>query len=337
VVRLALIGEAWGEEEDRAKRPFVGKSGLLLNSILGAVGIDRSSCLITNAFNLRPPGNKIQKILVKKAESAPGWPRLAGKYLPPSLVPEIERMRQEIRDFKPQAIVTLGAVALWGLTGAASLGTHRGHYHEWEGIPMIPTYHPARILRSYHLKISLAGDLEKAKKLATGELKPDTLKYNAEPTLDHIAAFYERAKSLGICSADIETSPKVRAITCIGFGTPDEGICIPFAHNDKPQYSYWPTISDEVKALRLVKAILEDQSIAKIFHHAAYDIPWIADVWGIQVRGPIEDTRIMHATLLAELPHSLSDVTAGYCCFPPWKSEWNSSKDSDATSESISE
>jgi len=334
-VRLAIVGESWGAEEAARKQPFVGKSGFLLNSVLRNLGIDRDQCLVTNCFNFQPPQNKITNVLVKKDEAAPGFTRIGIKYLPVSLVPEIERMRREIRDFRPQAIIALGAVALWGLTGSSALGTHRGHLHYWEGIPMIPTYHPARCLRQYALKTSMVADILKAKRLAKGDLTPDELHYIAEPTLQQVKDFFDMARGNPCVAVDIETIPLKRAITMIGFGVPHISICVPFFHLDRDGYHYWKDAAEEIAAMQMVSDFLVDKSVGKIFHHGSYDIAWIADVWGMPVKGAVYDTRIMHSNLLAELPHTLTDVAANYLCMPPWKSEWKSAKDSDATTEKV--
>lgn len=337
----ALVGEAWGaDEEIESKRlgrpsPFVGSAGQILNSCLRAAGIDRASeCLITNVFNLRPPDNKLKAIMVPKAKGIKEFPAFRpGQYLDPALFPEIERLYNELETAGPKVIVCLGGVALWALMGSSSMGSRRGHLHYWHNIPMIPTYHPARILRQYHLKRSLIGDLTKARELANGEVFPDTFSYIAEPTLKDIEDFYEEAKSFGLVAEDIETLPAYKAITCIGFGMPHRSICVPFFHEKKPGYNYWDTKEEEYKALMLCKAISEDKNIKKIFHKCNYDIPWLADILGIEIEGEVSDSIVIHGNMFAELPHSLSDLTATWLLFPPWKALHSSNKSSDASSD----
>lgn len=340
----ALVGEAWGAEEEAKSRqtgtpsPFVGQAGQILNSCLAAAGIRRSDCLVTNVFNLRPTGNKLKSIMVPKARGAGGFNALRpGQYLDPLLVPELHRLYGEIRDAKPKIIVALGATALWGLAGTGALGTHRGHFHRWEGIPMIPTYHPARILRQYHLKPSLIGDLAKAREYVEGILPEAPMDYIDEPTLPQIREFFQLARDFGTASVDIETIPAYRAITCIGFGIPFKAICVPFFDKDRVGYSYWKTDTEEVEALELCRAFIGDPGIKKIYHHSVYDVPWLADVLGIETRGETSDTRIMHANIAAELPHDLSNVTATWFLFPAWKALHKSAKDSDSASDSSEE
>lgn len=184
-MKYALVGEAFGAEEERESAeqghpvPFVGQAGQILNSGLAAAGIRRSECLITNVFNLRPPGNKIKSLMVKKQNGAGGYRALRpGSYLDPKLIPELDRLHRELTEAKPDVIVALGAVPLWALTGSGALGPHRGHLHLPQRLdqhrleyPMIPTYHPARILRQYHLKSSMVGDLVKAREFVDGDRK----------------------------------------------------------------------------------------------------------------------------------------------------------------------
>ncbi len=230
-MKYALIGEAYGaEEEIESKRrgvpsPFVGQAGQILNSSMAAAGIRRSECLITNTFNLRPQGNKLKSIMVPKNRGAEGFkPLRQGQYLDPLLVPELERLYGEIRDAKPQIIICLGATAMWGLIQTGALGPHRGHLHWWEGYPMIPTYHPARILRQYHLKPSLIGDLNKAREYVEGILPADPMSYIDEPNIEQIREFFQMAKSYGVSSVDIETIPAYRAVI--------PGLCTPISQQN---------------------------------------------------------------------------------------------------------
>lgn len=336
----ALVGEAFGAEEElESKRqgkpvPFIGAAGQILNSALSAAGIKRSDCFITNVFNLRPPQNKLKSIMVPKTKGASGWPPLRqGQYLDPNLVFHLERLYKELRECQPKIIICLGATAQWALSGSGALGPHRGHLHFWESIPMIPTYHPARILRSYFLKMSLIGDLNKARQYVAGDLKESELNFIEKPDMKDIREFFAFARNYGICSVDIETLPAYRHITCIGFGTPMRSICVPFFHPEYPGYNYWPTKELELEALFLCKDFIQDHTVKKIFHHAVYDVPWLADVLGIETRGETADTRIMHANIAAELPHDLSNVTATWFLYPPWKALHKSAKAEDSNAD----
>jgi DNA polymerase len=133
--KLMLIGEAPGAEEDRQGLPFVGASGQLLDRMLAAIGYDRSSCYITNIVNWRPPGNR---------KPSPAEMSLC--------LPFIAR---HIALVNPAVIVLLGDTAAKTLTNRTEGITRmRGKWFSWakpdstEEIPLLPTFHPAFLLRS---------------------------------------------------------------------------------------------------------------------------------------------------------------------------------------------
>lgn len=141
--RLMFVGEAPGADEDRVGRPFVGKSGQLLDKMIVAMGLSRESVYIANVLKTRPPGNRTPTI-----EEA----RLCAPYL-----------YEQIRIVGPEVIVTLGKSAGQLLLGnSSSMGAMRGTWAAFPpsaplvpvdpGFPSIavmPTYHPAYLLRSY--------------------------------------------------------------------------------------------------------------------------------------------------------------------------------------------
>jgi len=148
---LMLIGEAPGAEEDRRGLPFVGASGQLLDRMLGAIGYDRTSCYITNIVNWRPPGNR---------KPSPAEMTLC--------LPFIER---HIALIDPALIVLLGDTAAKTLTNRTEGITRlRGKWFTWprpDGngtIPVLPTFHPAFLLRSPGQKREAWMDLLTAKR-----------------------------------------------------------------------------------------------------------------------------------------------------------------------------
>jgi uracil-DNA glycosylase family 4 len=149
--RLMLIGEAPGAEEDRRGLPFVGASGQLLDRMLAAIGHDRTNCYITNIVNWRPPGNR---------KPSPAEMTLC--------LPFIER---HIALINPALIVLLGDTAAKTLTNRTEGITRlRGKWFTWpkpDGagtIPVLPTFHPAFLLRSPGQKREAWIDLLTAKR-----------------------------------------------------------------------------------------------------------------------------------------------------------------------------
>ena len=127
---LMFIGEAPGADEDASGVPFVGRAGQKLNEMIRAMGLSRESVYIANVLKVRPPNNRDPSAHEKMAD---------GPYL-----------REQIRIVRPRAIVTLGRPASTFVLGRdASMGSLRGRWSEYEGAPVMPTYHPAYLLRSY--------------------------------------------------------------------------------------------------------------------------------------------------------------------------------------------
>ncbi len=135
MARLMFVGEAPGEDEDIQGKPFVGRGGQLLNKMISAMGLTREVVYVANVLKTRPPDN-----------ATPTLPecRLCESYL-----------FEQIQAVRPEAIVTLGLTASRVvLKSVALMSTMRGNWHSFAlsdgtSIPVMPTYHPAYLLRAY--------------------------------------------------------------------------------------------------------------------------------------------------------------------------------------------
>jgi DNA polymerase len=147
---LMFIGEGPGRDEDLTGRPFVGKAGELLDKMLAALGLQRGQVYIANVVKCRPPDNRTPT------------------------GPEAQRclvyLRRQIELIQPRVIVTLGATPLRELLGVSTGITRiRGQWQRLDmlgGIPVMPTFHPAYVLRQYTQEVRRAvwADLQAAKK-----------------------------------------------------------------------------------------------------------------------------------------------------------------------------
>ena len=127
--RLMFVGEGPGVDEDRQGEPFVGAAGKRLNQWIGRIGLRREDVYIANIVKCRPPGNRVP------------FPDEAKACLP--------YLTRQIRAIRPEVICTLGATALNHLLGIEERITRaRGRWREYDGVPVLPTYHPAFILRN---------------------------------------------------------------------------------------------------------------------------------------------------------------------------------------------
>lgn len=129
LAELMVIGEAPGEEEDRTGEPFVGRAGKLLDVLLQAVGFPRDSVYICNVLKCRPPGNR--NPLPNEVELCSGF------------------LRSQIDAIAPKVLLAVGKFAAQTLVQSEeSIGRLRGHVHQYNGVPVVVTYHPAYLLRS---------------------------------------------------------------------------------------------------------------------------------------------------------------------------------------------
>ena len=134
--RLMFVGEAPGADEDQKGIAFIGRAGKLLTEIINAMGLSREEVFIGNILKCRPPGNRDPK----PDEIANCWPYL----------------KAQLEQIQPEIIVALGAHAARTLLDSKqAIGKLRGYFHEYrysDDVPpakLMPTYHPAYLLRNY--------------------------------------------------------------------------------------------------------------------------------------------------------------------------------------------
>ena len=123
---LLFIGEAPGADEDRLGEPFVGAAGQLLNRIIAACGLQREEVYICNVIKCRPPGNRTPR--------------------PEEAANCREYLDRQLELVRPKYICCLGGTAALHLLGVPSLARLRGRFHDYKGIPLMCTYHPAFLL-----------------------------------------------------------------------------------------------------------------------------------------------------------------------------------------------
>lgn len=132
---LLLVGEAPGEEEDLRGEPFVGKAGQLLTRIIGAMEYTREEIFIANVLKCRPD--------MPAGESGNRKPK------PDEMATCLPWLREQIGLIKPKVIVALGLTAVEGLLGEPrTMREVRGKWLDYHGVPLMPTYHPAYLLRN---------------------------------------------------------------------------------------------------------------------------------------------------------------------------------------------
>jgi len=141
--RLMFIGEAPGREEDHQGLPFVGDAGMLLTRLISKMGMKREDVYIANIIKCRPPMNRDPE--EDEVASCRGF------------------LERQIEIIRPQVIMTLGRIAVQVLMNSPKLKitSARGHFLNLNGIPVMPTFHPAYLLRNPKDKVLTWSDAQK--------------------------------------------------------------------------------------------------------------------------------------------------------------------------------
>ncbi|MCK4852059.1 MAG: uracil-DNA glycosylase [Candidatus Omnitrophica bacterium] len=143
--RLMFIGEAPGADEDRQGRPFVGRAGQLLTRIIEAIGLGRKEVYIANILKCRPPGNR--------------------NPLPEEIAACHPYLEHQVDIIKPRVICALGKFAAQTLLRSESpISRLRGRFYDYHGVKLMPTYHPAYLLRNPEGKKDVWEDMKKIAK-----------------------------------------------------------------------------------------------------------------------------------------------------------------------------
>ena len=352
---IVLCGEAMGENEARIGRGFVGASGIELLRMLNDAKVieltseDRSyisrfydtgdPLLIdaiwqmhpelyrTNVFQQHPPGNKLEWFCGPKNVAIKGYPSM-GKpgYVREEFQHELDRLADELVNVDPNLIICFGNTALWALAGKTGVSKLRGttsySTHTAGDFKLLSTYHPAAVLRQWELRPVTVIDLMKARREAEyPEIRRPKCEIWIEPTIEDIERFRDaHIRGCRVLSVDIETSGN--QITCIGFSSrSDIALVVPFLDERRKTRSYWGDTSSEQTAWKIVRDILADGSIPKLFQNGLYDIAFLWRSYGIKVYGATHDTMLLHHALQPESLKSLGFMGSVYTDHGAWKVE----------------
>ena len=332
--RILLIGEYWGEEEERRREPFQGASGILLNSMLHEAGIMRSECYCTNVANFRPQeGEAASWIAVKKKDITKGHVLFRDKYVLPIIPQAYARLLSEIEEVDPNIIVTLGGMSMWLLTGAWGILKWRGSQlnldGKKEGRKLIPTINPAAVLREFTLRPAVVLDLRRA----AGER--DTKEYTNIPEWKFIVrpscttVLTKLAELTALCGTeptwlDFDLETKLGHIDCAGISwSRTEAICIPFMARSDPA-GYFSEEEEAAIVFALYRLLTHPNAKVR-GQNLLYDCQYCYRHWHWIPR-VAQDTMLSHHSCFAGLRKSLDYQASMYCDYyvqwKPDKSTW---------------
>lgn len=324
-----LIGEAWGEDEERQREPFVGTSGLELSKMLGEVGIARSELFITNVVNARPPDNKIGLWLtaVKKRARDQGCTNFRdGFYYNDIVATGLEQLEANLTAIKPAVVIVMGNAPLWAMLGVTGITSWRGSI-AWStryGVKVCPTLHPAYILRQWSERVLVLTDLKRfTKEFAFTEVREPPWHFITRPTYSQVLTLLEilleRCRQ-GPTRIAVDLETKVGHIACIGLcWSLHDAICIPLMCVENPM-GYWP-LEQEQRIVVLIRALLSHKNAAIIGQNFLFDSQYLAKHWGFVPKVAIDTMLVQHVCYLG-MKKSLDFIASLYCdfyCF--WKNE----------------
>lgn len=320
---VMIVGEAPGEREDDSGKPFVGRSGKLLEEMLEVEEFYREDVFITNAVSCRPPGNRTPtKGEVKACKS---W------------------LDYQIAKVKPSYVLLLGNTPLLSVTGKTGITKQRGKPFEKDGIIYLPTYHPAYILRDETQRSTMERDLHLFREIVDKGMVPQ------EDALNHRLVLTERdvedmlAALIGDVSFDIETTclypwqthitkiskgkeirvPEEAEITMIGFGTEDGEWSIPINHRESP----W-TAEQIDRIIERITARLKRCRL--ITHNGKFDLLWMLVHYGVLWYEFLDfDTMLAHYALDENDLHGLKYLAQKLLGAPDWEIDKTEKKSKD--------
>lgn len=309
---IMVIGEAPGAKEDEEGRPFVGGAGNMLDHLLRKVDIERKDIFITNVIKRRPPKNNIDHPLARA-----------------EIQSNLQALYREIRMVKPRVVVPLGNTALRALGVNHNIGNCRGYVIPHRDYKIIPTWHPAYLLRQFHEKYTSQKDWEKIKRYSRGATIPHTHEmFEISPTIEDIERFEVLVSNkvnsgqkvsigLDLETEYIEDSPLDTPIKLVGMALSDShAIVVPFIKQDGSRY--WESKDEELRAIVAVGNILENPNVEIVTHNSMFDITVLMN-HGFPVNARMYDTMIAQYLCYHPSQQSLEYLASIHADVPMWK------------------
>jgi uracil-DNA glycosylase len=278
---------------------------------------------VTNVFNVQPPNNDLGNFFGTDSEtSMPAWKasqKSGGSHLKAEYFHHIKRLWNEVTDLKPTLVVALGNAACWATIFQTKITTLRGTvtWSDHLNVKVLPTFHPAAVLRQMPMRVSVLADFQKAvREREYREIKrPERYFTIPDPTPDGIQEGYNWFKKPATAYAnDIETLRN--QISIVGFArSADDALVIPIRNQDYT--NYWPTPELEVEAWKLI-IFGEQTPQPKIFQNGLFDISHLVRM-GIVPRNCVHDTMLWHHAEYPELPKALGFLGSIYADEVAWK------------------
>ncbi len=346
---IVFIGEAWGEYEARFQTPFIGSAGQEFSRMLAQSGFGNETLpynftssvrmmnywsqynfIFLNVFNERPVNNNIEEFFSHPKEKLhldrklpPRRFGTSNLYCREEYAYHVYELYKELDRLKPNVIVALGNTALWALRIPPTIGKLRGNVIQSKWGKVIPTHHPASILRNWSNRTIALLDLNKARRESKSPniSTPERIIWT-EPTLKDLYRWWdEHGSKSSLLAVDIETVRQTQ-VAEIGFASsPHMALHIPFVYKNGGVYkSWWKDAEEETKAWDFVDMICRS-SIPKIGQNVCqYDSYFMLKALGIPILNIAEDTMTLAHAWQPELEKNLGFLGSLFLEERAWKS-----------------
>lgn len=304
--KIYIYGEAPGAQEERTGRPFTGGAGRVLEGILHEVGIKRSETFIDNVIQQRPKGNDFSVFYKDRGRKEPTE----------ELLDNHRRIKEAITRHKPNVVVALGNEALFAITGRKGVLKLRGSILGYAGTKVIPTIHPAMVMRQYEFRPVSVLDFHRIKEESVTPHFPLPYldQFHISPSYKRIMEILQHLHSCEYVAFDIETA--ANQILCIGFAwSKTNAICIPIFYGNN---SWWRS-DEELAIIKEIRKLFLNPHVKFIAQNAQFDMIYLADKWGVKVPGLWMDTMVAFHCVYPEMRKGLDFLCSIYTNRPYYK------------------
>lgn len=308
--QVAVVGEAPGAEEEKAGRPFVGRSGKLLSRVLLQGGVARHECYMTNTVKVRPRKNDIKEF----ADLSKKEPKLSDTYRT-----HVELLRQELAEVDTNLIIACGNIPLYALTGKKGIMKWRGSVLPSTLLPgrkILPIIHPAAALRQPLYEYYMRMDMQKVEKQKHfADIRRPDRAIHLNPTAQQAIDYINECNELAVVGFDIEIIN--HELSCFALAKkPDDVMCIPFRRGVDDNYNP----RTELRIMQALGRLLMNPNVKIVMQNAIFDSTFMFQRYGM-VTNNMEDTMIAHAILYPDLPKGLDFLTSMYTEEPYYKDD----------------
>lgn len=346
--RIMIVGEAPGENEELQGKPFVGPSGWQLDQMLASAGIKRTECFVTNVARTRPPSNDITKFIACTKQGKPvKSPKsklinrsihkpLKDLFVTSELYDGYHELQREIARVKPSVIIPVGNVSMWATTGKWGIKKWRGSmlYSDTPSpspsgtlatAKVIPTYHPAYVLRDWSARNITISDLRRAGRFRDGSPYPrPPWRFIVRPTYEQVihvlSSLLSRVRGGERIRLSFDIETRAGHIACAGLSyTLLDAICIPFMCVSRRE-GYW-SADEETDIIYLLYRLLTHSNSLVVGQNILYDVQYTYRWWGF-VPNVVQDCMISQHSIFSDMRKSLdfqASMYANYYVF--WKDE----------------